>query len=97
MSLAGAVCRTKAMGFWWVEVPKERWPQHEEWKQILNRHWHRVWSDRRQEMVFIGTGMDKIAITTALYECLLGTPGACVSTRTIIATWPIHSRAGGDA
>ena len=72
MSLAGAVCRTEAMGFWWVEVPKERWPKNEEWKQILNRHWHRVWGDRRQEMVFIGTDMDKAAITAALDECLLG-------------------------
>jgi G3E family GTPase len=72
MSLAGAICRTEAMGFWWAEVPKERWPQHDEWKQILNRHLHRIWGDRRQELVFIGTGIDQAAITAALDECLLG-------------------------
>jgi G3E family GTPase len=72
MSLAGAVCRTEPMGFWWVEVPRERWPSHPEWKQLLNRHWHRVWGDRRQELVFIGAGMDEAAIRAALDECLLG-------------------------
>jgi G3E family GTPase len=72
MSLAGAVCRTEPMGFWWVEVPKERWPNHPEWKTRLDRHWHRVWGDRRQELVFIGAGMDEAAMRTALDECLLG-------------------------
>lgn len=72
MSVAGAVCRTEAMGFWWVAVPRNRWPDHPEWKAILNRHWHPVWGDRRQELVFIGAGMDRDAITAALDACLLG-------------------------
>jgi G3E family GTPase len=72
MSLAGAICRTEAMGFWWAAVPQERWPDHPEWKQRLTRHWHKVWGDRRQEMVFIGTGMDEAAIRSALDACLLG-------------------------
>lgn len=72
MSLAGAVCRTEAMGFWWAAVPRNRWPDHPEWKAILTRHWHSVWGDRRQELVFIGAGMDQEAITAALDACLLG-------------------------
>lgn len=72
LSIAGTVCRTEAMGFWWAHVPKARWPQSEEWRQILNRHWHSVWGDRRQELVFIGIGMDEAAIRTALDQCLLG-------------------------
>lgn len=72
MSLAGAVCRTGAMGFWWAAVPRNRWPDHPEWKAILNRHWHSVWGDRRQELVFIGADMDRNAITAALDACLLG-------------------------
>lgn len=72
MSLAGAICRTEAMGFWWAAVPRARWPDHPEWKAILNRHWHGVWGDRRQELVFIGSKMDEKAITAALDACLLG-------------------------
>lgn len=72
MSLAGAVCRTEAMGFWWAAVPRQRWPDHPEWKAILNRHWHSVWGDRRQELVFIGAGMDEAAIRAALDACLIG-------------------------
>lgn len=72
MSVAGAVCRTEAMGFWWAAVPRNRWPDHPDWKAILNRHWHPVWGDRRQELVFIGAGMDRDAITASLDACLLG-------------------------
>ncbi len=72
MSLAGGICRTEAMGFWWAAVPRSRWPDHPEWKAILNRHWHSVWGDRRQELVFIGTELDEAAIRTALDLCLVG-------------------------
>ena len=72
MSLAGSICRTEAMGFWWAAVPRTRWPDHPEWKAILNRHWHGVWGDRRQELVFIGSGMDERAIRAALDACLVG-------------------------
>ena len=72
LSIAGAVCRTSAMGFWWVAVPKARWPQSEEWRDMVKRHWHPVYGDRRQELVFIGTGMDEGAMRAALDSCLLG-------------------------
>ena len=76
LSIAGAVCRTSAMGFWWTAVPKARWPQSEEWRQMLKRHWHPVYGDRRQELVFIGTGMDEAAMRAALDGCLLGRASA---------------------
>lgn len=72
LSIAGAVCRTEAMGFWWAQVPKARWPSSEEWGQILARHWHPVWGDRRQELVFIGVDLDQNAIREALDSCLVG-------------------------
>ena len=72
LSIAGALCRTEAMGFWWAHVPRDRWPRSEEWRQILSRHWHSVWGDRRQELVFIGIGLDEAAIRSALDQCLLG-------------------------
>lgn len=72
MSLAGSICRTEAMGFWWAAVPRSRWPDHPEWQAILNRNWHSVWGDRRQELVFIGTELDEAAIRAALDLCLVG-------------------------
>jgi G3E family GTPase len=74
MSLAGAICRTEPMGYWWAAVPKARWPDHPEWKAMLKRHWTPVWGDRRQELVFIGTGMDEAAMRAALDSCLVGRP-----------------------
>ena len=74
MSLAGAICRTEPMGFWWAAVPRARWPDHPEWRAMLNRNWAPGWGDRRQELVFIGTGMDEAAIRTALDDCLVGVP-----------------------
>lgn len=72
MSLAGSICRTEAMGFWWAAVPRARWPDHPEWQAILDRNWHSVWGDRRQELVFIGTELDEAAIRAALDLCLVG-------------------------
>ncbi|MCF3934903.1 zinc metallochaperone GTPase ZigA [Acuticoccus sp. M5D2P5] len=73
-SLAGSIGRTGAMGLWWAAVPKERWPEHSEWQAMLTRHWAPGWGDRRQELVFIGTGMDEAAIRAALDACLVGEP-----------------------
>jgi G3E family GTPase len=76
LSIAGGVCRVTAMGFWWSAIPKSRWPDHEEWRQLMNRHWSPVWGDRRQELVFIGIGMDEAAIRAELDACLVGSSTA---------------------
>ncbi|MDP4024506.1 GTP-binding protein [Methylobacterium sp. NEAU 140] len=72
-SLAGAVARVSAMGFWWSAVPRRRWPEATEFRERLHAVWSEVWGDRRQELVFIGTGMDRAAITAALDGCLVDT------------------------
>ncbi len=75
-SLAGAIARVTAMGHWWSAIPKQHWPDHPEWKSLMERRWSPIWGDRRQELVFIGTGMNEAAIRAALDECLTGSPTA---------------------
>jgi G3E family GTPase len=75
-SLAGAIARVTAMGYWWAAVPKKHWPDHPEWKRLFDRNWHKVWGDRRQELVFIGIGMNEAAIRAALDACLVGSDRA---------------------
>lgn len=71
-SLAGAIARVGAMGYWWIAVPKNQWPDHPDWKRLFDRNWDEVWGDRRQELAFIGVGMDEAAIRRALDDCLIG-------------------------
>lgn len=73
-SLAGAVAQTSGLGRWWSAVPKERWPRDRESRAKVEAQWDRTFGDRRQELVFIGVGLDRAAITAALDACLL--PGA---------------------
>lgn len=76
LSQAGAIVRNEAMGFWWAAIPKDRWPDHPEWRSAIERNWSQVWGDRRQEIVFIGTGMDAAELTRRLDGCLVPSTGA---------------------
>jgi G3E family GTPase len=71
-SLAGALASVKPLGTWWAAVPRARWPQDHAAQAHLMHHWHPPFGDRRQEIVFIGSGMDRAAITAALDAALLG-------------------------
>lgn len=70
-SLAGAVAVTGGLGRWWSAVPQARWPEDPEWRRQVRANWDRTFGDRRQELVFIGVGLDQAAITAALDACLL--------------------------
>ncbi|MBY3598382.1 GTP-binding protein [Rhizobium bangladeshense] len=72
LSIAGTQCRIDTRGFWWASVPRAHWPRHPQFRKLLDRHWDDVWGDRRQELVFIGSGVDEEAIRTALDDCLIG-------------------------
>ena len=72
---AGALVRTQALGRWWVTVPESYWPEDEESKNTIISKWDPLYGDRRQEIVFIGTGeMNKAEITRALNTCLAPQP-----------------------
>jgi len=70
MSVAGAQRRCEPMGFWWAAVPRQNWPRHPQFRQYLEGRWDSAWGDRRQELVFIGAGMDEGGVRASLDACL---------------------------
>ena len=70
-SLAGALSSIHPLGNWWASVPEERWPDHEGARAYMKAHWQEPWGDRRQEIVFIGAGIDWPALKARLDACLV--------------------------
>ena len=70
-SLAGALSCVKPLGTWWAAVPRERWPEHDSARGYIAQHWVEPWGDRRQEIVFIGAGIDWPRLKARLDACLL--------------------------
>jgi len=72
ISQAGALVRTGKRGRWWSSVPKQYWPAEPEWQRAMEPYFHKVWGDRRQEIVFIGVDpMREDALVDELDQCLL--------------------------
>jgi acetoin utilization deacetylase AcuC-like enzyme len=55
----------------WKAVPKKGWPTDEEYLASIEKQWEEPFGDMRQELVFIGQGLDQQAMTDALDACLL--------------------------
>ena len=70
-SQAGGIARHGFGGVFWKAVPKEQWPQDADYLESIEKQWVEPFGDMRQELVFIGQGLDKEQITKALDECLL--------------------------
>ena len=70
-SLAGSLSSVTPLGKWWASVPKDRWPQLDSAKAYMQAHWEEPWGDRRQELVFIGSGIDWPALKAQLDRCLV--------------------------
>ena len=70
-SLAGALSSVAPLGRWWAGVPRERWPEADQARSYLEAHWQEPWGDRRQELVFIGAGIDWPALKARLDAALL--------------------------
>jgi G3E family GTPase len=70
-SQAGRVARLDFGGFWWAAVPKSHWPEVESIRAEIENRWNEEVGDCRQELVFIGIGMDEIELYESLQECLL--------------------------
>ncbi|MEM7519418.1 MAG: GTP-binding protein [Pseudomonadota bacterium] len=70
-SLAGALSSVKPLGTWWASVPQDKWPDHDGVRAYMQSHWQEPWGDRRQELVFIGAGIDWPALKAKLDACLV--------------------------
>lgn len=71
LAVAGSQTMTSRMGCWWASIPKNQWPDDDRFERFVAAHWDNVWGDRRQELVFIGIGMDEARIRPRLDECLM--------------------------
>jgi G3E family GTPase len=69
LAIAGTQKSVSRMGRWWAAVPKNRWPDDGTFEEFVMKHWDQTWGDRRQEIVFIGIGMDQAKLTAALDAC----------------------------
>lgn len=70
-SQAGGIARYGFAGMFWKAIPKKNWPTDEEYLTSIAKQWVEPFGDMRQELVFIGQGMDPKGITKALNDCLL--------------------------
>jgi G3E family GTPase len=90
-SLAGAVSSVTPLGRWWASVPQGRWPTHPDALAEMTAKWQDPWGDRRQELVFIGHGMDEPALRARLDAALIPasafTPEAWTGLSDPFPTW----------
>ena len=70
-SQAGGIAHYGFAGMFWKAVPKENWPDDEEYFASIEKQWVEPFGDMRQELVFIGQGLKKKMMIKKLNDCLL--------------------------
>jgi G3E family GTPase len=70
-SQAGGIAHYGFAGIFWKSIPREDWPTDDASLAFIQAHWQEPFGDMRQELVFIGQGLDQTAMTNALNACLL--------------------------
>jgi len=70
-SQAGGACRHGAAGLWWSAVDPSEWPEDPVARREIDAMMTGRHGDRRQELVYIGIGMDELALRELLDACLL--------------------------
>ena len=70
-SQAGGIARYGFAGMFWKAIPESNWPTDEEYLESIKKIWVEPFGDMRQELVFIGQGLDQQAMVEALDDCLL--------------------------
>ncbi|WP_417396462.1 zinc metallochaperone GTPase ZigA [Gimesia chilikensis] len=70
-SHAGISMRFDPAGYWWSATKSEEWNIDQNQKREILSRYDGQYGDRRQELVFIGRGMDETLIRKVLDRCLL--------------------------
>jgi len=70
-SQAGGIARYGFAGMFWKAIPESNWPSDETYLQSIKSNWVEPFGDMRQELVFIGQGLDQAKMTEVLDTCLL--------------------------
>jgi G3E family GTPase len=70
-SHAGASAGCEPAGRWYAALPRDEWPEEPDAQAQIRSDWKEPFGDRRQELVFIGAGMDERGLRAALDACLL--------------------------
>jgi G3E family GTPase len=68
---AGGIARYDVAGLFWKALPESQWPQEQESRDYIRSKWQEPFGDMRQEMVFIGQGLDREDLCRQLDDCLL--------------------------
>ena len=77
-SQAGAMCQNRCLGFFWAAVPREHWPEDPSQLSEIERVSEGPNGDCRQEIVIIGSDMDRVALTEMLDGALLTDKELCM-------------------
>lgn len=71
-SQAGAMLTVSGGMNWFAAIPEDEWPStNQEIHDMIKKDFTGEWGDRRQEIVFIGEGINVKAITQLFDDCLL--------------------------
>ena len=70
-SQAGGIASYGFAGMFWKAIPEKDWPDDEDYLASIKKQWVEPFGDMRQELVFIGQGLDQSKMVEALDECLL--------------------------
>lgn len=72
-SQAGGSMKAEVYGKWWASVPmrdRARSQAYLENQDFIQQKWDKTWGDRLNELVIIGTHLDKEKVEAELIECL---------------------------
>ena len=70
-SQAGGIVHVGCGGYFWKAIPEAQWNMDSETKRQVLELWEEPFGDMRQELVFIGQGLDEEDISQQLDACLL--------------------------